>query len=135
MAVSLLLLSSPVEWACIEDSEFTFSFGVGPSNACPSKDSCISPLPLEGLLPRSGVASPLSELFVLLAGGGDIQLLSSKSRFSVDHGSEEDVFGEIFSSVVVLVSLCPTDVAPAGTSASPLTCNICAVFKKSVNCS
>lgn len=39
--------------------------------------------------------------------------------------------GEIFWSAAV--SLCPA--VPAGTSANPLTCNIWAVFKKSVKCS
>lgn len=59
-------------------------------------------------------------------------------KFEFYYSKKLILTGEIFCSevlvvVVVVVSLCPA--APAGTSASPLTCNICAVFKKSVRCS
>lgn len=63
-----------------------------PSRALPRNDSCISPLPLEGLLTLSGVYVSLgvSELLDLFGGGEEILSSRSASALSVAHGSDAE---------------------------------------------
>lgn len=63
-----------------------------PSSALPKNDSCISPLPLDGLLTLSGVYASLacSVLLDRFGGGGERTSSLNASVRSVAHGRDEE---------------------------------------------